>query len=144
MEIRSVVMPDTEQINQQMQSDPMLLRQLSLGLTLGEDVATAMVVFLKTLANRVGGREMNGYVLNDQWTRAAADTLKTPPTAAVLVRTKIIGVEGDIGFFDRLMTVVVPDQAVLEATLDLRHRYEEELQRLGRAESQEWAHLGDW
>lgn len=143
IERKCVVMPNSEQIVEDVKKDPGITNQLLLGARLGEDVATAMVVFIKTLANRLGGKEIDGFGLNDQWTRAAADTLRTPPTAGVLVRTNIIGTDG-VSFFERFMTIITPDPDVLADCIDIRKRYEEELNRLGVSERGEWAHLGDW
>lgn len=136
-------MPDSEEMLTKVKDDPEINKQLLLGVNLGKDVAVGMVRFIKTLINRIGNREMDGFGLNDQWTRAAADTLQAPLTAGVLVRSNILGSSG-LSFFDRLMTVITPDAEVLAESLDIRHKYEEELTRLGRSERSEWAHLGDW
>lgn len=133
-ERKSVIMPDVKEILQRTLADPEVLHQVTVGQLLGEDVLTTMANFLKAFAARIGGKEIDGFGLNQQWTQAAVETLETPAPAGVLIRP----------LFERLITITVPDSDVVKDGLEIRRRYIDELNRLNKPERHEWAHLGDW
>lgn len=130
------MMPTVEQLEPKMLEDPELFSLLRVGLIFGIDVAQRMVAFYKGFIFRVADREVDGFILNQAWTQAAIANLETIPAAGVLIRRE--------NGFASLMKAVVPDSQVVIDSVNIRQQYEEELQRLGRAERQEWAHLGDW